>query len=250
MKTQIKKSIICFMAAVCVLLTFPIYPDAAVTKPNQVSAVSIKREAKDSVLLTWDQVYDAKGYEVYMKSGSGMYKRIKSTSNLQFTKSGLSMGGSYYFKVRAYKTSKGKRIYGKFSPVAKKKMTSYEYLVDVMEPYSSSGVHSFDGATSVQVGGNNYYNGIYIDTWSCYAIYNLNGRYSKISFTYGNNDYYNDGDQKAVFKTDDEVKQIIERKANDLPQSCTIDVKDVYKFEIDVEGDRGYFTLADIKLYF
>ena len=58
------------------------------------------------------------GYEVYMAtSKNGDYSLLKTTTAKTYTKTGLTKGKTYYFKVRAYKTVDGTKVYGNYSTV-------------------------------------------------------------------------------------------------------------------------------------
>ena len=53
-------------------------------------------------------------------SKNGKYSRIatlKGNSSVTYTKTGLTKGRTYYFKVAAYETVGGKTIYGAYSSV-------------------------------------------------------------------------------------------------------------------------------------
>ena len=69
--------------------------------------------------LSWNKQTGASGYVVYMAtSKTGKYSRVavvKGGSTVKYTKTGLTTGKTYYFKVAAYKTVSGKNIYGSFS---------------------------------------------------------------------------------------------------------------------------------------
>lgn len=55
-----------------------------------------------------------------MKSGNGSYKKIatlKGASKVSYTKSKLTTGKTYSFKVRAFTTVNGKNVYGDYSAV-------------------------------------------------------------------------------------------------------------------------------------
>ena len=58
-------------------------------------------------------------------SSNGTYTRIKTVkgaANTSYIKKSLTKGQTYYFKVRAYKTVDGVRIYGSYSNVKKAKI--------------------------------------------------------------------------------------------------------------------------------
>ena len=73
------------------------------------------------VMLSWNKQTGATGYVVYMAtSKNGKYTKIatlKGNTKVSYTKTGLTKGKTYYFKVAAYETVGGKNIYGSFSSV-------------------------------------------------------------------------------------------------------------------------------------
>lgn len=81
-----------------------------------ITALNNKTAAR--MKLTWKQISGAGGYEVYRKRGrAGTYKKVKTIkggSSLTFTNEKLQ-SGTYYYKVRAYRTISGKKVYGAFS---------------------------------------------------------------------------------------------------------------------------------------
>ncbi|MGN0469053.1 MAG: leucine-rich repeat protein [Acutalibacteraceae bacterium] len=85
------------------------------TSPDQPS---LKVTAgKGKATLKWSKE-TCTGYEIYMKTGSGSYKKIATltgSSKVSYTKSKLSAGKTYSFKVRAFKTVDGKNVYGSYS---------------------------------------------------------------------------------------------------------------------------------------
>ena len=92
-------------------LTFTIAPKAPTLK-----ATAAKKSAK----LSWNKQTGATGYNVYMAtSKNGKYKKIATVKSgkVSYTKTGLTKGKTYYFKVAAYTTSGGKTINGAYSAV-------------------------------------------------------------------------------------------------------------------------------------
>ena len=71
--------------------------------------------------LSWNKQTGASGYFIYMAtSKNGKYKKIatvKGNRNVKFTKTGLTKGKTYYFKVAAYTISGKKTISGAYSSV-------------------------------------------------------------------------------------------------------------------------------------
>ncbi len=65
--------------------------------------------------VSWSKVSGASGYIVYYKtSKNGSWQKLKTTTSLKYTKTGLKKGKTYYFTVRAYKALGGKAYAGKF----------------------------------------------------------------------------------------------------------------------------------------
>lgn len=92
------------------------------TSPAKAKLSKAKRSGGSKVKLTWKKVTGASGYEIFMKTGNGKYKKIKTIGKgktVSFTKTKLSKKKSYSFKVRAYVTVDGKKIYGADSNVKK-----------------------------------------------------------------------------------------------------------------------------------
>ena len=91
----------------------------ATTNPG-TPTLSVAAGAKKAV-LKWSKRAEATGYVVYMAtSKTGKYSRIaalKGNSAVSYTKTGLTTGKTYYFKVAAYTTSGGSNIYSAFSAV-------------------------------------------------------------------------------------------------------------------------------------
>lgn len=96
---------------------------AAAPAPATISA---KKSKAGVAKITWSKSTGATGYEVYMaKSSTGTYSKIATiskASTLSYTKSGLTKGKTYYFKVRSYTTVNGKKIYSDYTKVVKVKV--------------------------------------------------------------------------------------------------------------------------------
>ena len=78
--------------------------------------VSVKSVSKKGVKITWNKVRTAKGYQIKYSAKKNMTDAKTATSgslSKKITK--LKSGKRYYFKVRAYKTADGSRIYGGWS---------------------------------------------------------------------------------------------------------------------------------------
>lgn len=251
-KLSLKKLSCLFLVLICAVtcITLPaIDASAKVVKPSRVAITALARYNKSTVGLRWKKASRAKGYQVYMKTNGGKFKKIKTTSGRYLKKSGLKINSSYYFKVRAYTKYKGKTYYGSFSNVRKIKMTSYVYLVDVIEPYASSDYEAYKGADSLYMGGKPYYKSFKIWYNHGYATFNFQGKFSKISFYYGGRDGY-DGDMTAIFYEDGELVKTINRKYESLPRYYSINVKNTYQFKVEMGGGYGYGGFGNVKLYY
>ncbi len=88
-------------------------------KINPARVTSFKQSAEYSastIKMTWKKVSGAAGYAVYRgTSKNGAYKLLKTVTTNFCNNSGLKAGSKYYYKVRAYKTVNGKKVYGDYS---------------------------------------------------------------------------------------------------------------------------------------
>ena len=72
---------------------------------------------KSVATLSWAKVTGAQGYELYRsETYAGPYKLIKTAATLKFTEK-LGVGIKGYYKIRAYVSVKGKKVYGDFSNI-------------------------------------------------------------------------------------------------------------------------------------
>lgn len=82
--------------------------------------ITIKNRTSDSVTIKIKKVKGATGYKIYYsKKKTGTYKYLASTTKRVYTDSGLSPNKVYYYKVKAYKSKNGKKIYSSFSKAKK-----------------------------------------------------------------------------------------------------------------------------------
>lgn len=89
------------------------------TVPAKVKLSSATLADAGKATLKWGKTA-ATGYEVYMATGTGQYKKIKTitkNSTVTYTKASLTKGKSYSFIVRAYKTVGDGKLYGEYSNV-------------------------------------------------------------------------------------------------------------------------------------
>lgn len=90
------------------------------TKVGQVT-LSTKASSFYQVKLSWKKVSGASGYEIQRYSASKKayvtIKTITKGTTTSYTNTDLDAGTTYKYRVRAYKTVSGKKIYGAFSSV-------------------------------------------------------------------------------------------------------------------------------------
>ena len=96
------------------------YKTITATTNPATPTLSVTAGAKKAT-LKWNKQTGATGYVVYMAtSKTGKYTKIatiKNNGTVSMTKTGLTTGKTYCFKVAAYKTVSGKTIYGSYSSV-------------------------------------------------------------------------------------------------------------------------------------
>ncbi len=97
-------------------------PYSAVASTRTVPAVPTSPKATaasfNSVKLTWSAAAGAGGYEVWRSTTAASgYTLAVTTTATSYTSTGLSTGTTYYYKIRAYRTVNGSRVYGGYSPV-------------------------------------------------------------------------------------------------------------------------------------
>lgn len=98
-----------------------------VSAKTQLAAptVSLKKKSKTKLNIKWKKIAGASGYKVQysLKKKSGFKTvTIKKGKTTSYTKSGLKKGKTYYVRVCAYRTVKGKKISGKWSSLKSVKM--------------------------------------------------------------------------------------------------------------------------------
>lgn len=113
-----KKSLKSLLSLTLVLLlTLSIaLPASAASKPAKVTSLQSYRIDDDEINLKWKKVPGAYVYQVYISDG-GAWRYAGGTKKLKFEVDDLASSKEYKLKVRAYKFSGGKKVYGPFSNV-------------------------------------------------------------------------------------------------------------------------------------
>lgn len=90
----------------------------AVQNLSKAKITSVKSTKKQTVTVKFNKVKTAKGYQIYYSTKKSMASAKKiTTSALSKNVTKLKSGKKYYFKVRAYKTVDGNKVYGKWSDI-------------------------------------------------------------------------------------------------------------------------------------
>ena len=83
--------------------------------PSKVKSVKVSG-GKKKVKVRWKKSSGSNGYEVYYAAArDGAYKKLAATTAISCTKK--MKKGTYYVKVRSYKISGSKKLYGSFSGI-------------------------------------------------------------------------------------------------------------------------------------
>lgn len=260
MKSRVRKNVLQLIMLISIALVLLLVPhakaQAAVSKPRQVRNLYSVRAYKTVVRVKWKALTDVTGYQVYVKKDrTGSYAFAGSTSKNQIMVRNLRPGSTYYFKVRAYKKVGTRTLYGKFSVVRKMPLKTYLNLVDAMKPYAGQRYTIFTtkNGDSFSMAGNSYSNGFTMvrDGSEVHDLYfNLGGKYSKMSFTWGAVDGEEDADQSTVkIFADGELIATLSRSKNDLPAKYTFSVDDVYQLRF-LRSDYIAVGFANVRLFY
>lgn len=81
---------------------------------GKVMGLKSKTLSNSEIQLSWSKVSGASGYTVYMRK-NGKYNKLGDCKGTSYTVKNLPNATRENFKVRAYKTIKGKKVYGEYS---------------------------------------------------------------------------------------------------------------------------------------
>ncbi len=91
-------------------------------KPKAVSKLKVKTKTASSVTLSWAKASNVTGYQVQIYK-DGKWKTLKTISKnttVTYKAAKLKSKTSYKFRVRAYKTVDGKKVYSSYKSVSAK----------------------------------------------------------------------------------------------------------------------------------
>ncbi len=95
---------------------------SAVKTVTTLKAVKVIAKRKNSrAVLSFNNIAGESGYEVSQKTGTRAWKTVKTlkANKVSWTSSKLAKKKVYRYRVRAYKTVNGKKIYAPWSPIVK-----------------------------------------------------------------------------------------------------------------------------------
>ncbi len=86
--------------------------------PAAPASVSVNTSDSQSLKVFWKAVNGADGYELYRSASSGGGYSLTATvtsGKTEYRDTGLTIGSTYFYKVRAYRTVNGKKVYSGYS---------------------------------------------------------------------------------------------------------------------------------------
>jgi len=128
-------------------------------------------------------------------------------------------------------------------------MTASEtYLVEVCPPYETERFTKMlqSEGKSFQMSGQKFSNGFKIYANLSHALFNLNGQYSTMEFTYGHIDNSPMKDSVLTFIVDGKVVKEIDIDAESLPQTVSIPLN--HGLQLKIVGETADHGVADIGL--
>ena len=142
----------------------------ALTLPPLVpTGLSVEKTDYSSLKINWKHVNNADGYEVYCAASSNSsYNIVKDTTDTTYNHQNLTIGNTYYYKIRSYKKVGEERHYSDFSTVNSQTLTI---------PKPTNVKASSAGATAIKISWNK------VSKVSGYAIFRSNtknGKYKEI----------------------------------------------------------------------
>ena len=95
--------------------------------PTKVINLKLASTTKGVVSIKWSKkLKNAVGYEIYrsLESDNGyrLIATLDAESNANYTDYGLVSKKRYYYKIRAFNQTNGKKLYGQYSKIKSKKV--------------------------------------------------------------------------------------------------------------------------------
>ena len=149
MSTNLKRKrqtwhIICAFGILWIMMNLCFIPSSAKTSFSKEKPIGIMSTAVDTdIAVSWEPVKGASGYRVYESDGKA-FSLARQTKSCRCVLSGRQRGKKYRYYVKAYKSTKGKRIYSKASQrvtttvAPKGKSTVKNFLRTAIAPIGST----------------------------------------------------------------------------------------------------------------
>lgn len=211
---------------------------------------SVKQTDITTAKITWSKVGKAKGYTLYYSTNGKKYKKLTTTKKKYYVHKKLKDNQKYFYKVKSYRKSKGKKVYSKFSNIQILKCKND--LLALYEPYSISGpCWTYRGDNEFSMSGNKYRYGLQLggSSWTgiTYADFNLNGKYKYMQFTFGDISFI----EKSTLQIRADDNTVAEYTINpgDIIKTVNVDIENAVKLEFWIKSDNGCMGIANIKLY-
>lgn len=218
----------------------------------------------DTFEIEWSKVEGAAGYVVFCKENTGELKELVETdaNSLTYTHENLTNGTTYTYAVKAFKNDNGNKKFSKESNLSDKLCDNN--IIDFYQPYRSEKYVEYRGSDTFVMSGEHRNNSFTLTTElsskDLYADYNLEGKYSKIQFTYGFVDgAYGENDStsdvcEVTLKVlaDDKLIATYDVDSSQLAQTVKLDIANAKKLELYVEKKEnwwGEFGFADVHLF-
>lgn len=218
----------------------------------------------DTFEIEWSKVEGAAGYVVLCKENTGELKELAETdaNSLTYTHENLTNGTTYTYAVKAFKNDNGNKEFSKESNLSDKLCDNN--IIDFYQPYRSEKYVEYRGSDTFVMSGEHRNNSFTLTTElsskDLYADYNLEGKYSKIQFTYGFVDgAYGENDStsdvcEVTLKVlaDDKLIATYDVDSSQLAQTVKLDIANAKKLELYVEKKEnwwGEFGFADVHLF-
>ena len=117
-KTKQFKLFLLTMLLLFFMILIPNYVSAASVSVSQVKGLKTTARSSSSITVSWNKVSKANGYRIYVyNSKTKKYEYYAQPTSNSITVKGLTSAKEQKFKVRAYKTVKGKKYFGAYSSV-------------------------------------------------------------------------------------------------------------------------------------
>lgn len=201
---------------------------------------------------------------MFCKENTGELKELAETdaNSLTYTHENLTNGTTYTYAVKAFKNDNGNKEFSKESNLSDKLCDNN--IIDFYQPYRSEKYVEYRGSDTFVMSGEHRNNSFTLTTElsskDLYADYNLEGKYSKIQFTYGFVDgAYGENDStsdvcEVTLKVlaDDKLIATYDVDSSQLAQTVKLDIANAKSSNCMLKKKEnwwGEFGFADVHLF-